>query len=230
MRHIVTILFLIFVGNSMTGQIDGSLLFGLTQATTTEMNTISNPPLGSLVYNTTDFSIYQYIGSSWTRVFDAANNGTTGTKVNFGGRWTNSDITTNLNVTNVVAPIFGTEDYKDDGNTLYEVIGNTLVVKEDGRYDIRANLSLIGINDGNHQRTNVNARIYIDGNPVGSLSATGYIRFQTNGNFQTSLHVNEILELSSNNIITIVTFQESNTGVVNFSAANESSFIINKLQ
>jgi len=161
--------------------------------------------------------------------------GSTGiSKLNFGGRWTNTDIATNLNVNNLDVPIFGTESYKDDGNNLYEVnvTNDALTVKEAGRYDIRANLSLLGINDtGNtEQRTNVNARIFIDGNPVGALSATGYIRFQTNGNFQTSIHINEILELSSNNVITIVTFQESNTGEVNFSATGESSFVINKLR
>lgn len=155
-------------------------------------------------------------------------------KLNFGGRWTNIDIATNLNVDDVVAPIFGVENYKDDGINLYEVnvTNDALTVKEAGRYDIRANLSISGVDGAAviEQRTNVNARIYVDGNPVGSLSATGYIRFQANGNFQSSIHINEILELSPNNIITIVTFQGANIGEVNFSAAGESSFIINKLQ
>lgn len=156
-------------------------------------------------------------------------------KLNFGGRWTNTDITTNLNVNNLDAPIFGAENYKDDGIDLYEVNGtnDALTVKEAGRYDIRANLSLLGVDDvaGNiEQRTNVNARIAVNGVAVGAFAASGYIRFQANGNFQTSLHINEILDLSPNDVITIVTFQESNTGIVNFSGANESSFMINKLK
>lgn len=155
-------------------------------------------------------------------------------KLNFGGRWTNTDIATNLNFDNVIAPIFGTENYKDDGNNLYEVnpAGNMLTVKEAGRYDIRANLSILGVNEtgSNEQRTGTMARIYVNGSPAGSLSATGYIRFNTNGNFQSSIHINEILDLAINSTITIVTFQGANTGAVNFSAAGESSLIINKLQ
>ena len=151
-------------------------------------------------------------------------------KINYGGRWTNSDTATNLNVNNTTAPIFGTEDYKDDGNSLYEVSGNTLIVKLSGRYDIRANFSLVGINSGNNrQRTNVNARIAINGTPVGALAASGYIRWAS-GHEQSSIHVSEILQLNANDVISIITYREANSGTVNFSATGESSFVINKLK
>ena len=85
-------------------------------------------------------------------------------KINYGGRWTNTDVVTNLNITSVIAPIFGTQDYKDDGNIVYQVIGNTLRVNIAGRYDIRANLSLLGIDSSGNteRRTNVNARIAVN--------------------------------------------------------------------
>ena len=151
-------------------------------------------------------------------------------KINYGGRWTNSDTSTNLNVNNTNAPIFGNEDYKDDGNTLYEISGNTLIVKASGRYDIRANLSLQGINSGNNrQRTNVNARIAVNGTPVGALGASGYIRWQSSHD-HSSIHVNEILQLNANDVITVITYREANSGTVYFSASGESSFIINKLR
>lgn len=151
-------------------------------------------------------------------------------KINYGGRWTNSDTSTNLNVNNTTAPIFGNEDYKDDGNALFEVSGNTLIVKLSGRYDIRANLSLVGINSGNNrQRTNVNARIAVNGTPVGALAASGYIRWAS-GHDHSSIHVSEILQLNANDVISIVTYREANSGTVNFSGTDESSFVINKLK
>lgn len=152
-------------------------------------------------------------------------------KINMGGRWTNSDTTTDLNVDNTLAPIFGNENYKDDGNNLYQVSGNSLIVREAGRYDIRANLSLIGIDSGGsaEQRTNVNARISVNGNPIGAKGATGYIRWASNHE-QSSVHINEILNLNANDVITIRTYREASNGIVNFSGANESSFMINKLK
>ncbi len=152
-------------------------------------------------------------------------------KVNMGGRWTNSDTSTDLNSDNTLVPIFGNEDYKDGGSSLYVVSGNTLTVNESGRYDIRANLSLEGINVGGNseQRTNVNARIAINGTPVGALGASGYIRFAS-GHEQSSIHVNEILDLNANDIVTIITYREANSGAVVFSGVDESSFMINKLK
>lgn len=155
-------------------------------------------------------------------------------KVNHGGRWTNTDTSTNLNINNTVVPIFGSNDYVDDGTALYEVSGNTLIVKESGRYDIRANIALLGIGDGNllvdyDHYTNVNARIAINGSPVGSLAASGFIAF-FNDNDHSSIHMNEILQLNANDVITIISYREANIGAVRFSSSGTSSFIINKLR
>lgn len=226
MKKIIIIISVILAVQSLSAQIDGNLLLGLASGTTTEINTATNPQTGSIVYNTTDFSLYQYNGGTWVRIFDSANNGTTGTKVNYGGRWTNTDITTNLNITDAIAPIFGVEDYKDDSTTLYEVSGNTLTVKEAGRYEIKANLSFVNISGA---RNNPTARIAIDGTQTGSRAASGYTRNASN-HTQSSIHINETLNLSANDVLSIEMFQEGSTGEVRFSAANESSFIINKLQ
>ena len=92
-------------------------------------------------------------------------------------------------------------------------------------------MSLIGINSaGNTEvRTNTNARIAVNGVAVGAIGASGYIRFNTNHN-HSSIHVSEILNLNANDIITIITYREANSGTVNFSGAGESSFMINKLR
>jgi len=370
----INLLVLLLLGANSFGQIDGGLLLGLTNATTTEMSTVSNPVQGSLLYNTTENTVFHYDGSTWLNISGSSTgwglSGTSGTtastnfigttdvqdlilksnnsekirllsnkgqvlinqaaefndhplvikangvdvlafqdntgtpkwhwnllssglnfvesnvadyrlflenggqigvntngpteqldingtlrvrtmnsaanndqivttnstgvvhqsKINYGGRWTNSDTTTNLNVDNTDAPIFGNEDYKDDGTTLYSVSGNTLIVKESGRYDIRANISLLGINSGStHSRTNTNARIAINSVPIGALGASGYIRFASNHD-RSSIHLNEILELNANDVITIITYREANSGTVRFNGAGTSSFSINKLR
>jgi hypothetical protein len=206
------------------------------------ISSVGQEVVTNLSQNTTSGNI-SYVNESNTtqtaRVVSANTNnsikvGTDGgayLKINMGGRWTNSDTTTDLNVDNTLAPIFGNENYKDDGNNLYQVSGNSLIVREAGRYDIRANLSLIGIDSGGsaEQRTNVNARISVNGNPIGAKGASGYIRWASNHE-QSSVHINEILNLNANDVITIRTYREASNGIVNFSGANESSFMINKLK
>ncbi|MGB5499907.1 MAG: hypothetical protein WBM77_13345 [Maribacter sp.] len=57
---------LLLIGSYSYAQIDGTLLLGLTHATTSEMSSIANPVEGSLIYNKTEKTIYQYNGSGWT--------------------------------------------------------------------------------------------------------------------------------------------------------------------
>ncbi|HDZ14471.1 hypothetical protein LCGC14_0711410 [marine sediment metagenome] len=154
-------------------------------------------------------------------------------KINYGGRWTNTDIFTNINIDNTIVPLFGANDYVDDGTELYEVSGNALTVKQAGRYDLRANIALIGIADGNifydyDHDTNVNARIAINGIPVGAIAASGHIAFY-NGHNNSSIHINEILELDANDTITILSYREANLATVRLTSIGSSSFIINKL-
>lgn len=370
----LTIIALISCWSSYS-QIDAGLLVALTNATTTEMNTISGPNTGSILYNTTDQNIYQYNGANWAVVGSSTggwnttgNSGTTSatnfigtadaqdfvlksnnseklrlvqdrgqllvnqatvfnshplvirangidvlafqdntgtskwhwnllsgglnfvesnvadyrlflkdggnvgvntndpteqldvngnarirtlsnatesddilaadatgvlqrSKVNYGGRWTNTDTSTNLNNNNTTIPLFGSEDYKDDGNNLYTATSTSLTIKETGRYDIRANLSFVGISSGGntHQRTNVNARIAVNGTAVGAIGASGYIRWAS-GHNHSSVHVSELLQLNANDVVTIITFREANSGTVRFSGSGESSFVINKLR
>lgn len=154
-------------------------------------------------------------------------------KVNYGGRWTNTNTSTNLNVTTTVVPIFGSNDYVDDGTNLYEVSGNTLIVKEAGRYDIRVNMTLEGFDDSilntNEFDTNVNVRLAINGTPIGSFGATGHISFDNFNNF-SSVHLSDILRLNANDVITILSYREANAGTVRMYNSGTSSFVINKLR
>ena len=154
-------------------------------------------------------------------------------KINYGGRWTNTDTSTNLNVNSTVVPIFGSNDYVDDGTNLFEVSGNTLIVKEAGRYDVRLNMTVVGIDDSGltftEYNTNVNARIAINGTPLGSFAATGLISFDNN-NDHSSLHLSDVLQLNANDVISIISYREANSGSVLFYSSGSSSFSINKLR
>lgn len=183
-------------------------------------------------------------GNNWYAIFSEKNttasvdadnlitNGSDGgafLNINQGARWTNTDITTNLNISSIDAPIFGDEDYNDD-NTLYNSSSNSLTVTASGRYDIRANISVLGINTGGTAaRTNVNAQITINGIPIGALGASGYIRFAS-GHDHSSIHISEILQLNANDVIRIQTYREANSGTVNFNGTGNSSFTINKIK
>lgn len=54
-------------------QIDAGLLTALTNATTSEMNSISDPFTGSIIYNTTESSVFQYNGSNWQNLAETSN-------------------------------------------------------------------------------------------------------------------------------------------------------------
>jgi len=202
--------------NSSTGSIPANSTIQI-QSNGTAWNSIS-------AGNTT------VISTDTNNLIETGSDGAAFLNINQGARWTNTDITTDLNAGIAAAPIFGTTDYNDDAINLYVATTNQLTVRDDGRYDIRANLSLLSATSGSTQaRTNVNAQITINGNPVGALAASGYIRSATNHE-QSSIHINEILQLNANDVIRVRTYREANSGIVRFSAAGEASFIINKLK
>ncbi len=64
MKNIFYLLFLFF--GFANAQIQGSLLLGLTNATTTEMNSVVNPIEGSVLYNSDDNQVYVYDGLQWS--------------------------------------------------------------------------------------------------------------------------------------------------------------------
>jgi hypothetical protein len=65
MKKFYIIAYLLFCWHVSNAQIDGTLLLGLTDVTTSEMNTVSNPIEGSLLYNSDDHQVYVYDGSQW---------------------------------------------------------------------------------------------------------------------------------------------------------------------
>ena len=215
--------------------------------TTTSARTISNYLNGSGVTSnqiSAQSTLWvQSNGSTWNSISasgssssativstDANNIITSGTdggaylKINRGGRWTNTNTNTNLNNDGTSVPIFGNENYKDDGNNLYQVTGNTLRIKEAGRYDIRANLTLWADDD----KTSVTVRLEVNGTPVGAIGATGYLREKDK--FMPTIALNEILQLNANDDITIIAEREADSGRVYLTSSGTASFIINKIR
>ncbi len=66
MRNVFFLLLFSFGTVTAIAQIDANQLLGLINATSTEMNAISNPITGSLIFNTTENRVYQFDGTSWT--------------------------------------------------------------------------------------------------------------------------------------------------------------------
>jgi len=52
----------------VSSQIDSGLLFGLTNATTAEMNAITGMAIGQMLYNTDTHEIFTYDGTNWVMI------------------------------------------------------------------------------------------------------------------------------------------------------------------
>ena len=61
-------LILLFLQSSLLHAITADELVAIHKVTTTEMHDISAPQSGSLVYNTTENSLYFYTGTVWKRM------------------------------------------------------------------------------------------------------------------------------------------------------------------
>ena len=187
---------------------------------------ISNPQKGLIVFNTDTNSLSINSGTPGTPGWDAINLETTNTaKIKQSSKFSNTDTSTNVNGTNVVLPIFGLEEWNDN-STLYAVSGNTMVVNEAGRYQIVVNVSLL--NSTNGARKAPEARLLVDGTPIGTFASTGYIR-NNSGHQESSLHINEVLELTSSSVVSIEVEAASRTGAVAMRSNGSSTFYIEKL-
>ncbi|MGJ8735330.1 hypothetical protein [Zobellia laminariae] len=149
---------------------------------------------------------------------------------NFSGRWTNNLSKIGLKFGKTIAPIFTIEQFKDGDNSIYEVKGNSLVVKLAGLYDIRANLSLIGANTSTTgQIATTSAKININGSPVGAIFVAAN-NGSTNKSVISSILVNELLSLKANDVITIVISTDSFSDTIYISEKDTSNFSITKFK
>ena len=61
-------LILLFLQSSMLYAVTADELLQVHKATTTEMNNISTPQAGSIVFNTTEDTLFFYTGTIWKRL------------------------------------------------------------------------------------------------------------------------------------------------------------------
>ncbi len=209
--------------NSTTG---GVLI---PRVTTAERDLIASPANGLFIYNT-DSDQFQYNSNTTVApVWEALDNATTTTS-NIGQsvKYSNTDVTTNMNPdTAINAPLFGTLLWNDN-TTLYTIdaANQRVTVGEAGRYKIVVNVPLA--TTSGRDRFAPEMRINIGGTPTGTYSSTGYIR-TNNGHQESSLHITEVLELpigavisvdivragiDSNNAANIVTIREAGSASI----------------
>lgn len=195
----------------------------IPRLTTAQENTITSPAMGLLVYNT-DLKNFRFnygntATPNWIR-----------TSRNISVKYSNNaaDTSSNINTNSVItAPIISTLEWNDD-TTLFTVnaAANTITILQTGRYRISVNISL--------STTSMTARltpemwVAINGTQRGTYASTGYIR-NNNNHQESSLHINEVFELTANDIISISIIRTANAGTVNLRSAGSSNIYVEKI-
>lgn len=197
----------------------------IPRLTTAEINAITNPANGLLVYNT-DIDEFQF------------NNGTTAipdwSKISHASsvKYSNTDTTTNINNNGAYAniPIFGNLEWNDD-TTMYTQAGNTLTINTSGRYRITVNIAyLVPIIGGTaDQRVSVEAQIAINGTPIGAIGNTCYVR-HANNHLEASLHITEVFNITAGQTISVQTIRGGNSAPAVFRSIGTSNIYIKKIK
>ncbi|PIA80699.1 hypothetical protein BFR04_15940 [Gaetbulibacter sp. 4G1] len=196
----------------------------IPRLTTAQINAITNPANGLMVYNT-DLNEFQFncgtiATPDWVK-----------TSHNMSVKYSNTNTSTNLNsaaYTNI--PIFGSLNWNDD-TTLYSVAGNVLTINTTGRYRITANIAYTVPNNGNnsHQRVSVEAQVAINGTPTGSIANTGYVR-RANAHNEASLHITEVFNITAGQTISIQTIRGGNSAPANFRSTGTSNIYVERIK
>lgn len=249
MLRILTILSLFFVINTVFSQVgintispDPSALLDISsdtkgilvpRMTSTQRDLIVDPANGLLIYNTDSDEFQFNANSAMTPIWQALDNrGTSSSNIGQSIKYSNTDITTNVNANpGINAPLLGTEEWNDN-TTLYTANTGTheITIGETGRYKVVVNIA-ISTADG-RDRMAPEMRITVDGTQIGSYASTGYIR--TNNNHQeASLHLVEVIEVTAGEVIAVLIQEAANasnaTNTVEIREAGSATIYIEKL-
>jgi len=195
---------------------------------TAERDNIIDPANSLLIYNTDSDEIQINTNSPATPIWEAfsltpVSTASPGDSM----KYSNTDTTTDLNVTPAIdLPVFGSLEWNDNP-TLFQVSGNEVLVNETGRYDMTVNVSLV--EGTNSARKAPEIRIAVNGIPLGTYSSTGYIRTNNNHD-ESSLHIREIFELTSGDVITVQIERAAAADPVTMRSVGSSNFYIEKLR
>eukprot|EP00179_Madagascaria_erythrocladioides_P005219 CAMPEP_0198312722 /NCGR_PEP_ID=MMETSP1450-20131203/3993_1 /TAXON_ID=753684 ORGANISM="Madagascaria erythrocladiodes, Strain CCMP3234" /NCGR_SAMPLE_ID=MMETSP1450 /ASSEMBLY_ACC=CAM_ASM_001115 /LENGTH=225 /DNA_ID=CAMNT_0044015679 /DNA_START=57 /DNA_END=734 /DNA_ORIENTATION=+ len=198
----------------------------IPRMTTAERDAISNPANGLAVYNTDADKIQFNSNTPATPIWQELTTAPTSTTVGDSMKYSNTDTTTNVNVTpSIDLPVFGTQNWNDN-TTLFSVSGHQVTITESGRYEVIVNTSLFS---SSAARNAPEIRLEIDGTAVGTYGSTGYIR-NSSGHQESSLHIREVLELTANQVLTVQIERAANSNTVNLRSAGSSNIYIRKVQ
>jgi len=191
----------------------------LPRMTTAQRNAIVSPATGLTLYNSTT-NQYQYnIGTPAAPVWNTLATSNVGQSF----KYSNTDITTNVNpATAVNVPLFGTLNWNDN-NSLYVVSGNQVTITQAGRYSINVNIAITST----VQRASPEIRITVNGTAVGTYGSTGYIRSMGSHN-ESSINFTEVLQLNANDVVRITGSQGASSGAVTMRNAGSSNVYIEK--
>ncbi len=133
-------------------------------------------------------------------------------------KYSNTDISTDLNVgTPIDVPIFGTEVWNDN-TTLYSVSGNVLTVNETGRYKIIINLHI-----DNREEAGIRIRIRLNTTLVGSYGISGA---GEDGPNTTSINMIEVIHIMGGDEVAIETRRTGDNANIRMDAVGTSNFTI----
>lgn len=202
----------------------------LPRLTTAQRDAIVNPANGLIIYNIDSDELQFNSNTKAAPIWLAFT--TTETSTSTPGqsvKYSNSDTTTNINQNTAInLPVFGTQEWNDN-NTLYTVntTNHTIRVNETGRYKIQANVSFNVPNNGNIRRA-PEMYLTVNGSQIGAYASTGYIRRAT-GHNESSLHINEVIEITSGSILSIEILRAGNSGNVTLRSNGTSNIYIEKI-
>lgn len=198
----------------------------IPRLSTIERDAINSPEIGLLIFNT-DVNEFQFwnTGNIWI-AFSLTTTSTSvaGQSVKF----TNTNTTTNINQNTAInLPLFGTEKWNDNTSLYLVDTGNhSVIITESGRYRIILNISIEVANT--NSRTSPEMYIAVNNSQESANATTGYIR-RANGTNESSLHLNEVLEVNAGDVIEIKVIRTGNSGAVNLRASGTSNVYIEKL-
>jgi hypothetical protein len=200
----------------------------LPRLTTAQRDAIVNPANGLIIYNTDSDELQFNSNTKAAPIWLAFT--TTGTSTSTPGqsfKYSNTDTTTDVNQNSAInLPVFGTQNWNDN-TSLYAVnsSNNTVTIGETGRYRIMANASIVCTASS---RRAPEMYVTINGTQASAYASTGYMR-RNSGHNESSLHINEVLQLSAGDVISISIVRAANSGTVTLRSTNTSNIYIEKI-
>jgi len=198
---------------------------------------VSNPANGLLVFNTnedlTTASDYEdHVRKGFYYWDDDQNRWIPQKSEDRSARFKNTDTNSDLSPSSGYnkVPIFGEQTWNDDTG-LFETIDNrNLSVKEDGRYEVKVNLSIFTENDF----STLGCQIVLE-KPDGNIVfldglATGYIQ-DIEGNQLATVTINETIEIQANDTVFIASFEAGgDSAYIVMDSPRHSNFTITKIK